>query len=92
MTQDGLANLFGDVVEIKKKSVPQWGHPLHSLAWFLSDYHRFLPSETAANFQKLTVQELIQMRFNRSHPIFAELSEEGRRVLATSTLIVAVKR
>ena len=91
MTQDGLINLFADEVKITQKSVPSWGHPLHSIAWFLSDYYTHLPKETAREFQKLTVQELIRLRNSPNDPIFRDLSAQGWRTLAASTLIVATK-
>jgi SAM-dependent methyltransferase len=91
MTMDGLVNLFGNRVKIERKMIPDWGHPLLSLAWFLSEYLRYLPSEHAAKFEHLTVRDLLQLRKNKNDPLFSMLSEEGRRVLAASTAIVARK-
>lgn len=91
MTQKGLVNLFDSRVTIIRQFIPNWGHPIHMLAWSLSEYHNNLPSEYQDKFRRLTVSELIDVRRNLTSPLVRTLSDDGQRILATSTAILAKK-
>ena len=92
MTQDGLVNLFTRCeATLETKAVPDWGHPLSASQWFLSEYLKYLPAQERTRMESLTIADYLRLRRSRAEPIFANLSEDGRRILASATYATFVK-
>ncbi len=86
MTQDGLVNLFTRLgATLTSRNVPDWGHPLYAGQWFLSSYLQYLPKTDRLKLENMPIKEFLRLRRSQAEPLFANLSEEGRRVLACAT-------
>jgi SAM-dependent methyltransferase len=93
MTRQGLANLFTDKMQLERHFVPVSGMPVHSLIWFLREYHRCLPKTLKERFSRLSIGELIRMKPENliEENYVRELNEEGRWTLASTTAVILKK-
>ena len=92
MTRQGLVNLFRSTnARVVETYLPLSGHPAEAVAWILNVYHAQLPPELTERFMKMTVADLLALRKNRDDPMFAALSEDGRRILAATTAVMLEK-
>jgi SAM-dependent methyltransferase len=93
MTRSGLMRLFEGKLNIERHFVPASGQPIFTLHWFLSWYTQKLPESARNRLLELKVSEILQVRPETwlADPIVAELSEEGRWCLASTTAAILEK-
>ena len=92
MTGRGLINLFEGQVQIDRLWIPEAGHPIHALTWFLSSYLRGLPEAIAVEFKRLTVADLLANPGEMLAKEFVQrLSQSASEELACGTCLVGRK-
>jgi SAM-dependent methyltransferase len=93
MTRQGLANLFTGKMQLERHFVPVSGMPVHSLIWFLREYHRCLPKTAKERLSRLSIGEIIRMKPGdlTEENFVRELNEEGRWTLASTTAVILKK-
>ncbi len=92
MTHQGLANLFGDLLEIKEQKVLASGAPIWTLSWFLQIYHAGLPAEERAKFAEMRIADFLPgPEPLLQKPFVTQLSEEANFQIASTTMLVATK-
>ena len=92
MTQDGISNLFtrfGAVLD--EQAVPDWGHPLIAAHWMISSYLKYLPENDRNKLNSISISDFLKLKRNRGESIFANLSNEGRRVLSCTNYAIFTK-
>jgi SAM-dependent methyltransferase len=93
MSAQGLANLFGDQIDILRHQVPDSTLPIWSLQWILSSWSRGLYGETRDDFLNLRVVDLLQSPETYLKERFVrDLDHEKNMELASATMIHAMKR
>lgn len=92
MTKEGLANLFGDQINVLKHEVPDSTLPIWSLQWILSSWSQGLTDKTRDDFLNLRVADLLQRpEVYLQEPFVRELDQEKNMELASATVIHATK-
>ena len=78
---------------MESHTVPDSGHPIWSLHWFLMRYLEGLPEGHRDRFKDLTVREIIDRSERQwlDDEFVQDLSEEGRWTLASTTALVLRK-
>lgn len=93
MTGQGLANLFGDQIDILRHEVPDSTLPIWSLQWILSSWSRGLNGKARDDFMNLRVADLLQRpETYLNEPFVRDLDHEKNMELASATVIHATKR
>ena len=93
MTKSGLDRLFRGAGSVESHTVPDSGHPIWSLHWFLTSYLEGLPRGLRGRFRDLTVREIVDRSQNEwmRDELGQDLSEKGRWTLASTTALVLRK-
>lgn len=92
-TQQGLLNLFGPQLEVQRLDVPNYGHPIALLNWFLNTYLAGLPEETCRQFGEMQIKQLLEPTSNYlGEPFVRQLDEQARTQLACCNRLLATKR
>ena len=93
MTKSGLDRLFRGAGSVESHTVPDSGHPIWSLHWFLTSYLEGLPRGLRDRFRDLTVREIVDRSQNEwmRDELGQDLSEKGRWTLASTTALVLRK-
>jgi SAM-dependent methyltransferase len=87
MTRMGLLKLFAGLLEVEKHFVPDHGHPMYSLVWFLDTYANSLPVELRETFGKMRIDDLRAKSATEltQSPLGTNLSQAGKWILASTT-------
>jgi SAM-dependent methyltransferase len=92
MTSNGLKNLFKEKILIKECFVPQSGLPIWALTWFLQLYLSGLPDETAEQFRKMKIEDLLQdAKKYLDMPFVKELDSQTNETLACTNYLIGQK-
>jgi SAM-dependent methyltransferase len=92
MTSNGLKNLFHEKIVIKDCFVPQSGLPIWALTWFLRLYISGLPEESAKQFRKMKVEDLLKdAKDYLNMPFVKELNEQTNETLACTNYLIGQK-
>ena len=93
MTRRGLENLFERDFTIDRSDTRDYGHPIHTLSWFLSSYAAGLPPEVAARFLDLRVVDLLGSGYEQIEQDYVtELSADAQLELASVNYLLATRR
>ncbi|OVE73973.1 hypothetical protein BVX94_02120 [bacterium B17] len=93
MTQRALLALFEDYIETERIEVLNFGQPIFTLSWFLNSYIAGLPEKVAAEFQKMTVADLLKPgNAYLGEPFVSALSDKVQEELACCNLLVGRKK
>ena len=92
MTAQGLANLFGDSLEVEKQEVNTGGMPIFMLTWVLRRWADGLPEPARREFLKLRVADLVGDPLELiGRQFVTDLAGESRFELAATTSLFARK-
>ena len=93
MTRSGLKNLVYSLGKIEQHWVPISGHPFYSLQWILNAWTAQLPEDLRERFRSMTVGDLIAhpVEHYLDHEVVANLSREGKWILASTTAMLVRK-
>lgn len=92
MTAQGLANLFGDSVDVTRHHVPDSTLPIWSLSWILQSWATGLEGKAKADFENMRVGDLMGSPLSYLGQDFVKnLSEDKNMELASATVLHAVK-
>jgi SAM-dependent methyltransferase len=92
MTMNGVRNLFGDELRDVRQYVPESGLPIWTLTWFLDEWVRGLPEESAAQLRNMTVGELLgEAPQYLGEAFVVDLPPERRATIASTTCLIAQK-
>jgi SAM-dependent methyltransferase len=87
MTRQGLRKLFEGKARLLSHEVPTYGAPIYTLCAFVQEYAAGLPAPARAEFEKLTMADVLRLRKNEywDRSYVRELSAEGNWLLASVT-------
>ncbi|MGF6923390.1 class I SAM-dependent methyltransferase [Paraburkholderia sp. 40] len=92
MSGQGLRNLFGDAIEVRRHEVPYSVTPIWTLTWILQSWADGLRGSTLDEFKKMRVSDFLDGALPHIDKHFVtELSQEKNMELASATVIHAVK-
>lgn len=92
MSHQGLANLFGDMLDIDRQAVIPSGLPIWTLSWFLQRWLDGLPEAERGQFADLRVQDLVDDPLTQlDAPWVTGLPEQSNLELASTTALFARK-
>lgn len=92
MTAQGLANLFGDSLEVEKQEVNTGGMPIFMLTWVLRRWADGLPEPARREFLKLKVADLVGDPLELiGRQFVTDLAGASRFELAATTSLFARK-
>lgn len=93
MSIQGLSTLFSRFgMRIEQEFVPTVGKPIFSLSWVLNSWSNGLTKEQRADFEKMTVRELMQNPHDYLDKNWVTgLREEKNFELASGNIIIATK-
>jgi SAM-dependent methyltransferase len=93
MTEQGLRGLFAETLLIESCEVPLHGHPVHGLAWILSQYRLGLPPSLRDQFDRMTFGDLAATDLVAflAAPLATQLSADAQRIIACLNTIRAQK-
>lgn len=93
MSAQGLRNIFGERVTVKRHYVPASTLPIWTLTWILNSWCEGLTKETKSEFLNMKVGDLIDNPVSYlTNKFVTELSEKKNFELASATVLRAYKK
>ncbi len=92
MTQQGLANLFSDEIDVVQDGVPISGHPLFTLNSVANIWHSSLSESEQQAFKNLTLEDIMNDPARLiTQPYCANLNQETQALISCTNMILARK-
>jgi SAM-dependent methyltransferase len=93
-TPQGNRSLFEAACDITSLRVREYEAPIFSVYWILANWRNSLPSRAAAEFDTLTIGELLARapHLHLSETYCRELSQEAQMIIGAGSTLVGVKR
>lgn len=93
MTQEGLTSLLDPTMEIIRDTVPEYGTPIHSLAWIITNYTLSLPEAIKEQMLDLPLRYFLKdIEMLKREAFNTHLPEKKRKDLAATVSVLAKKR